>query len=328
MVCEDMDVDLTWLRRVEPSSPSALVERLTRIEALLEEHGQQLKDIALHSGVPRGPIGSSFQPHSLIFPPPHLALHSPSAAPAITPNRSQQENLDAHPDPAQFLIPYNHTASAMSLLSSGQLKSLVGDYPKEYLYSLEEDLPLPPPLGLLQNFSHDWPPLDAGTLDSLARCYFMAAHPHFPLFTVQDLEGWQADLLKNGFDGSAETAICLCVYALGCLVSTEGVDVSPEMQAEKDSVSLKFFYPAFRIILQETIWGFSPNMSTCQALILCSLYFAHMGRPLHSWKMAYFASLQFIQLLEEYVPKKFVFYLRFLFSPRPVPCTPHYHAQA
>lgn len=289
---------ISSLHRVESSSSSAVVERLTRIEAILEDQSQRLDDIARGS-YGTGTSGTSSSLHTRRPVPrplnasPHLSLAGASPASAS----SQSEgNLDADVEQTQFLIPYDHSTSANSLLSWPRVKALVGDYPKDYFYTIEESLPLPNSLDPFHDEADHWPAMSPNILDSLAHNYFATAHPNYPLFTSQTFQDWHTRLYEHGPQGTPETAICLCVYALGCLVSPGENRTDEEVQSKKDQLGLQFFQPALRIILRHTTWGFRPSMEICQALLLCASYFAHVGRPLHSWKMVYYASENFISL--------------------------------
>lgn len=289
--------------RVESSSPTAVAERLTRIEALLEEQSQKLDDLA--RGGPQDTPGLWFPPatgapHSLDV------SHSPqiaAASPASASNRSQESLLLTRPNEQdQFLIPYGHSTSANSLLAWPHIKALVGDYPEDYFFTIEQSLPLPTCLELPNDTPEDLPlsALSPSLLESLAQSYFSAVHPNFPLFTYQEFGGWHANLCKHGPENTSETAICLCVYALGWLATPGDDHFDVEVQTKKDQLSLQLFQPALRIILRHTVWGFRPSMAICQALILASSYFAHLGRPLHSWKMATYASEKLISLHDRY----------------------------
>lgn len=305
--CEESNADCVYKElpadRVEPSNPGAVVERLTRIEALLEEQSQRLDDLV------RGPqdtpgLWSPRATRSALLP--LDVSHSPqiaAASPASVSNRSQDNVLDTRQnEQAQFLIPYDHSTSANSLLAWPRVKALIGDYPEDYFFTLEQALPLPTCLDFPNDTTEhlSLPALNPGVLDSLAQNYFSVVHPNFPLFTYHEFGGWHANLYERGPGNTPETAICLCVYALGCLVSPGEEQVDVEVQAKKDQLALQFFHPALRIILRHTVWGFRPSMEICQALILASSYFAHLGRPLHSWKMAVYASQEFISLHDRF----------------------------
>lgn len=295
--CEESNADCVYKElpsdRVEFAGPGAVMERLTRIEALLEEHSMRLNDIAL------GTQGS-FRPSRRSTLPPLNVSPQMSASSPVSVSNASQGHLDAQLEQAQFLIPYGHTTSANALLSWPRLKSLAGDYPKDYFYNIEESLPLPPRLDLLYNSPDDWPALDPVLLDTLAQNYFSVAHATYPLFSPQTFRKWHSQLYENGPEETCETAICLCVYALGCLVSPDDAPVNPELQIEKDALGLQFFQPALQIILRRTMWGFQPTMENCQALLLGASYFAHLGRPLHSWKMVHYASDKLIFLLDKH----------------------------
>jgi hypothetical protein len=277
------------------------VERLTRIEAILEEQSQRLDDIARgNSGTP-----GLFSPQATrLALDPFNVSHSPQNA-AVSPSASSssQENLDTQLEQAQFLIPYDHSTSANSLLSWPAVKPLIGDYPKDYFFRIEESLPLPRSLDILQEHAlpDHLPTLSPNELESLVQNYFSAAHPNFPLFTYQTFQEWQAYLYEHGPENTPETAICLCVYALGCLVSEVDEHIDAQVQAKKDQLALQFFQPALRIIIRLTVWSFRSRLEICQALLLAASCFAHLGRPLHSWKMGIYASSKYIYLQQKSV---------------------------
>ncbi|KAH8880669.1 hypothetical protein GQ53DRAFT_533229 [Thozetella sp. PMI_491] len=293
--------------RVESSSPSAVAERLSRIEALLEEQSQRLEDIAQGTvGPTRAPSTASFapstssQPNRFALPPLNVSPQMLAASPSLSNRSMAPEPMDAHLDQAQFLIPQDHSTSANSLLCYPNIRGLLGDFPKDYFFTIEERLPLPSHLNLLAEGPENWPSLpDPPVLETLARRYFANVHPHFPLFSPQSFHDWQADLFENGPQNTLETAICLGVYALGCLVSLDEATATPELQNDRDNLALQLFRPCLRIILNGSLWDFRPAVLTCQALLLCSSYLAHMGRPLHSWRLVYQASTKFMTIQDQ-----------------------------
>ena len=195
----------------------------------------------------------------------------------------------------QFLIPKDHATLTSTLLSLPKARRLLGEYPKDFFYQLEEKLPLPGLLDDIHCATYGLPLLDTATLDGLARNYFEWVHPHQPLFTRQSFRLWQDRLLETQATDEISTAICLCVYALGT------VCMSSEETTDEIALGLRYFQPAFRIILHRAVWCFRPNIFVCQALLLAASYFSHLGRPLQSWKMSYHASHAFLHLTEKYV---------------------------
>lgn len=215
----------------------------------------------------------------------------PAASPLSVSNRSL-EAADASFEHAQFLIPTGHTATSIWLLSLPAIQSVIGDFPRAYFHELEESTPLPRPLDLVNPQPVNWPSFAPELLQKLADAYFRDVSPHLPLFSRRYYEILQNDLLENGPTEDIETAICLCIWALGCVAShsTEAAISEHENEPAED-LGLDFFQPALRIILSKSIWGFTPNLRVCQALFLAGTYFSYLGRPLHSWKMIYTAGL-------------------------------------
>lgn len=110
-------------------------------------------------------------------------------------------------------------------------------------------------------------------VDILAASYFQHVHPHQPLFTPRTFRSWQARLLDHDLD-DITACICLCVYGLGAASSAQGGHPkAPE------TLGLEYFQPALKMLVREVLWEFRPSISMCQALLLASSYFAHLGRP-------------------------------------------------
>lgn len=270
---------LTHDSRVEDASPTAVIDRLARIESLLEHQSQQINQLSTQSSPVSYPTSqadyfSAYQQQSEYFP-------STSAA------------VDPQLDSPQFLIPKGHATLPSTLLSLPRVRDLLGEYPRDYFFDIEEKLPLPGLLGTLYDNPLVWPSLDPNTLDALAKSYFQNVHPHHPLFTPSMFRSWQAQLIQEKGMEEIGTSICFCIYALGTVCSDQGG--TPESD---EAVGLHFFQPALRIMLHKLVWEFRPSISLCQALLLAASYFSHLGRPLHSWKMAQFSSRNFLALVE------------------------------
>ncbi|KUI68245.1 hypothetical protein VM1G_04206 [Cytospora mali] len=292
--CREASADCVYKElptdRIEPSSSSqgAVVERLSRIEALLEEQGQKLSEMSLTAYYGSTPASlHSFRSSPLI----------PAASPASVSNRSQ-EGDDTSLENTQFLIPRGHTTTLIWLLSLPAVRSVIGDFPENYFHELEENSPLPRPLDLVQPMPLDWPSLEPGLLRKLSNAYFENVSPHLPLFTRQYYEALLEDFMANGPTEDIESAICLCVCALGC-ISSHSTEASGHLTDCAEDLGLRLFQPALRVILSKTVWGFGSSIQICQALVLAGTYFSYMGRPLHSWKMVYYAGHKFLQLVND-----------------------------
>ncbi|KAI1083446.1 hypothetical protein F5B20DRAFT_406234 [Whalleya microplaca] len=278
--CRDSNADCVYKElpseRVEDTSPTAVIDRLIRIESLLEHQSQQIYQLSTRS--------SAFpdQPDYVSADQPPLE-YLPSTSAAIDPQLESP----------QFLIPKNHATIASTLLSVPKVRDLVGEYPRDYFFKIEEKLPLPGFLGSLDDSPLIWPSLELETLNTLAEAYFRNVHPHHPLFTPSAFKSWQAKLIQERDMNDIGTSICFCVYALGAVCSDQGDD-----RGNDETIGLHFFQPALRIMLHKLVWEFRPRISICQALLLAASYFAHLGRPLHSWKMAQFSARMFLNLME------------------------------
>ncbi|KAI0111387.1 hypothetical protein F4814DRAFT_440870 [Daldinia grandis] len=281
--CRDSNADCVYKElpfdRVEDSSPNAVIDRLARIESLLEHQSQQINQLSTHSSPLSYPPSqadyfTAYQQHSDYLP-------------------STSAGIDPQLDSPQFLIPKGHATLTTTLLSLPQVRDLLGDYPREYFFEIEEKFPLPGLLGSLYDSPLVWPSLDLDGLNALAENYFRNVHPHHPLFTPNIFKSWQDQLIQERNMEDIGTSICFCVYALGTISSDREGNYEDD-----EALGLQFFQPALRIMLHKLVWDFRPGIGLCQALLLAASYFAHLGRPLHSWRMAQFASRIFLNLVE------------------------------
>lgn len=273
--------------RESPSGGSdGVVERLARIECLLEEQSQRLTDIS------RSGTGSFLSSSGLMSPETNMQ----QGLAAFT----RWENEDEpNMEQAQFLIPLVHSTSANALLALPQTRHLVGDYPGTYFAQIEERLPLPPQLDLLRVASLSWYPPNPALMEALTEDYFELVHPNNPFIGRKRFDVWKAQYYAQGPSDTIETAICSSVWALGALVHKCRSFTSMEEQNKRDEMALKLFQPALRFIVSRSVWAFTPTLELCQGLLLAATYFAHHGRVLHNSKMALIASRHFLQIIDE-----------------------------
>lgn len=132
--------------RTEESTPAALVDRLGRIEALLEQQSQQIYQLNIRLG------------HSSSFAD-QLGHGSEKLGAIVRSHSVFNPSLEMSP----FLIPQNHTALAGALLAIPQLREAIGDYPRDCFMRAEEKLPLPRLLDRLHDGPLVWPALDPHT---------------------------------------------------------------------------------------------------------------------------------------------------------------------
>ncbi|KAI2624201.1 hypothetical protein GGR54DRAFT_565777 [Hypoxylon sp. NC1633] len=265
--------------RVEDTGPTAVIDRLARIESLLEHQSQQINQLSTRSS----PVSyaASQADYFSAYQQPSDYLPSTSAG------------LDPQLESPQFLIPKGHATLPSTLLSWPKVREVLGEYPRDYFFEIEEKLPLPGLLGSLYDSPLVWPSLDLNTIKTLTENYFRIVHPHHPLFTPNTFKSWQDELLEEKDLEEIGTSICFCVYALGTICSGQERDYHND-----EALGLHFFQPALRIMLHKLVWDFRPTISLCQALLLAASYFAYLGRPLHSWKMEQFSARIFLNLVE------------------------------
>ncbi|KAI0406203.1 hypothetical protein F4802DRAFT_613820 [Xylaria palmicola] len=278
--CRESNADCVYQElpsdRIEESGPTAVIDRLSRIEALLEQQSQQIHQLNVRSS------------HS-----PYPASHSDHQSEKQSEFFRLPVDLDTSSESSPFLIPKNHAGLATTLLAFPQVRDVIGEYPRDLFFQVEEKLPLPGLLDRVHDGPLTWPALNPETMDSLAASYFQHVHPHQPLFTPRTFRTWQTRLIETQDLDSIATSICLSVYALGALSSAQ-----LSHQKATETLGLEYFQPALKMMIREVLWGFRSNIVTCQALLLAASYFAHLGRPLHSLRMGHFASRLVFSILE------------------------------
>ncbi|KAK8090706.1 hypothetical protein PG994_000211 [Apiospora phragmitis] len=250
------------LSRIEDASPTAVVGRLSRIEALLEQQSQQLQQLSTHSSPTFSPAQRSAS-FSLLY-------QNTSSYPE-PPRPSGDDPQDTH----QFLIPTGINLTSR-LFSAPGVREQLGGYQRNFFFTIEQNHALPSAIDPV-NAGHLLPsctPTPTSLLSRRIRCLAEKCFQNVP-----------------GYD--IEAAICLCVYALGTIT----VYASRE-EEDESSLGLQFFKPALQIILHIYTWSFQPDLTILQALLLASTYFGYLGRPLHRGRMACFAARMFLDRLD------------------------------
>ncbi|KAJ8129185.1 hypothetical protein O1611_g4448 [Lasiodiplodia mahajangana] len=230
--CRESNADCVYQElpsdRIEESGPAAVIDRLSRIEALLEQQSQQIYQLNVRSSQSPYPTSQSDYVSE--------KQNDPVRVPTDT-----DPSLESSP----FLIPKNHVALATTLLAFPQVRDAIGEYPRDYFFQVEEKFPLPGLLDRVHDGPLTWPALDHRTMDTLAAAYFQYAHPHQPLFTQRMFRSWQNMLLEaQNLDGIT-ASICLAVYALGALLSAQ-----TSHQKAPETLGLEYFQPALKIMIR------------------------------------------------------------------------------
>jgi hypothetical protein len=134
--------------RIEESGPAAVIDRLSRIEALLEQQSQQIYQLNIRSSQSPCPYPTSQSDY-------------------VSEKQNDPVRLPADADPSlessPFLIPKNHVALATTLLAFPQVRDAIGEYPRDYFFQVEEKSPLPGLLDRVHDGPLTWPVLDPRT---------------------------------------------------------------------------------------------------------------------------------------------------------------------
>ncbi|KAK7998139.1 alcohol oxidase protein [Apiospora arundinis] len=290
--CRDSNADCVYKElpadRIEDASPLAVVDRLSRIEALLEQQSQQLQQLSVHSSPAFSPAQRSGS-----FP----LLYQNTSSYSELPRPPEDNPQDTH----HFLIPIGVCLTS-DLFSAPGVQEQLGEYPRNYFFSIEQKNALPSIIDPLNVGHMRWPVLSESVANELVNSYFLHIHPHQPLFSTDAFGAWQRKASQNvpGYD--IEVALCLCVYALGTIAAhTHNL----EGEENESTLGAEYFRTALQVILHNYTWSFKPDLITCQALLLASTYFGYLGQPLHCWKMAYLATRMFLDYLETYYQPSF-----------------------
>lgn len=189
-------------------------------------------------------------------------------------------------------IPVKHKTSSSYLLRMPAMRALVGEYPEDLFFLLESKNTLPRELSF--EALPKTPPklhITREMADYLVATFFATAHTNHPILDEASFRELYQTFLENGVDSSVESALCLVVFALAAVATA-----SPE--SSNFSVSppgMEYIQHAMPTILSLSSWSFNYSIVLAQALVLASVYFAYIVRPLQSWRLIYSAStiLQF-----------------------------------
>lgn len=199
-------------------------------------------------------------------------------------------------------IPFKHKTSSNYLLGLPAMKALIGEYPPDLFFLLESRNPLPPELSCEQ-----WPvppssfDISRREADRLVSIFFSTAHHAHPILGEDEFRAIYDHFWETGPDSSANSALCMVVFALGTVAASDSsfysFDTSPP--------GMKYMQQAMPALISLSSWSFSYTLILPQALVLASVYFAYIVRPLQSWRLIYSASTILQFKLSGYVPSSF-----------------------
>ncbi|KAK3303693.1 uncharacterized protein B0T15DRAFT_402118 [Chaetomium strumarium] len=310
--CIEADVDCRYddtpSQRIDSSGGSReIISRLQEIEAMLQHHLPGIS--ALVSGIqaivsqsPGGIAATSPASQASTLQAARILSHdlagaasSPSwTLPSLGIEPHHQLTAVADPELAPLTIPVGHKTSSNYLLRLPAMKQLIGEYPEDLFFLLESrntlptELPVQPAVTPLTSAE-----LDKEYLDCLLSAFFSHAYQCHPILDKDEFHRIYQDFLKNYFADpcSIESVLCLVVFAIGAATlaprGAQGFQTSPP--------GMVYMQAALPTLVTMSSWSVSYNLLLPQALVLASVYFAYIIRPLQSWRLVYSASslLQF-----------------------------------
>jgi hypothetical protein len=166
------------------------------------------------------------------------------------------------------------------------MEALIEDYPIDLFFLLESRNQLPPGLAFNGRLS----PVSEVQIDKEVTDYLVSAFFSGPFIChlILDRDAFQGiyfRFLDVGTDSSVESALCLVVFALGSASLPPMGSHNPAMPA-----GMEYIQSAVPILLSLSSWSVCWNIHLPQALVLASVYFAYIVRPLQSWRLVYSAS--------------------------------------
>jgi hypothetical protein len=194
-------------------------------------------------------------------------------------------------------IPVGHKTSSNYLLRLPAMKQLIGEYPADLFFLLESRNPMPPemPANYAAPSMNPLPAaeLSKDVLDRLVCAFFSHDDHTHPILDKDDFRRIYQEFLENYYSDPwcIEYVLCLVVFALGAakLASpgAEGFQSSPP--------GMVYMQAALPTLVSMSSWSVNYSLLLPQALVLASVYFAYIIRPLQSWRLVYSASslLQF-----------------------------------
>lgn len=287
-------------RKQDSNVPQAYLRRLDRIEDVLRQHSVTIESLcnipawSPRSFSPAAISGEYERSGNTALPMAQHQSNNPgSSLDTVNHSTGKASSLAKH-DVPPLTIPLGHQTSASSLLSLPQMRGLVGDFAEDFLFLVEENRPR------LVSFEYDATEQDRMGTQTLAlekpatddyiERYLTLVHPYRPLFEPHDLMLQYKNMMSQGLQDNANSALFLIVFALGATAS-HPVDCARLSYLGDDLIK-----KALRILFPSWAVTFQGSLVLCQALVLCALYFCYVVEPLMAWRLVHMASTSIQQM--------------------------------
>ncbi|PTB63173.1 hypothetical protein BBK36DRAFT_1183105 [Trichoderma citrinoviride] len=204
--------------------------------------------------------------------------------------------MNGDDDVPPITIPLGHQTSTSSLLTLPQMRPLVGDYPEDFIFRVEDTrsrslaLDFMGVSGLEAEDKH----VDRTVADDYLSSFLALVHAFHPILDRDQLLASYEDVMREGLGSDVRSALFLAVLALGATASDP---IDDERDHENGNTGDACMQRALRILVPAWMISFSGDIQLSQGLILCALYFTYVVQPLTAWRLINMASSSIQQLL-------------------------------
>lgn len=205
---------------------------------------------------------------------------------------SSRQGVNAD-DVPPITIPLGHQTSTSSLLRLPQMRPLVGDYPEDFFFRVEDDRNRPTALDFMAvpELRTEQEHVDRTVADDYLNSFLAMVHAFHPIFDRDDLLASYEVVMRQGLGTDIRSSVFLAIFALGATAS------DPINRKQSENTGDVCLQRALRILVPAWTVSFSGNIQLSQGLILCALYFTYVVQPLTAWRLIHMAATSIQQLL-------------------------------
>ncbi|KAL7943961.1 hypothetical protein V8C42DRAFT_327312 [Trichoderma barbatum] len=293
------------------AASDAVLRRLESMELLLGEHAEALR-VLQQEKQHRHDLSTSTTPHPLPKfyrqnenidssespPSPSHEASMPHSTWALSTHEGGDKsrrgvNGDGDDNVPPITIPLGHQTSTSSLLTLPQMRPLVGDYPEDFIFRVEDSRS---PSAALDFMAASGPQdegerVDRTIADDYLSSFLALVHAFHPIFDRDVLLTIYEVAMREGLGSDVKSGVILAILALGATAS-DAID-----HGESGNTGDACMQRALRILVPAWTLSFSGNVQLSQGLILCALYFTYVVQPLTAWRLIHMASTSIQQLL-------------------------------
>ncbi|CAM1509879.1 Fc.00g002140.m01.CDS01 [Cosmosporella sp. VM-42] len=191
-------------------------------------------------------------------------------------------------------IPLGHQTSTSNLLVLPQLKCLIGDYPDEFNFRVEDRRPRSAASRSILAPLHqaeDTPFIDKEVADVYLESYLNLEYPFHPFIDRGEIIIAYEEIMNRGLGLDVQSALIFSMLGIGA-TAADPIDRNAETHSGDYLIQ-----QALRILYASWTLSFSGDLVVAQGLVLCALYFSYTVEPLMGWRLIHMASTNIQQIL-------------------------------